>query len=83
MDDDPHLAVLRRWMSPSELEQVRKAHGDADEIVARTRAIDQIIAKAEQRKAIWNFLSRVALAFATVMGVLATIKAILPAGWWP
>lgn len=83
MADDPHLDVLRRWMSPSELEQVRKAHGDADEIVARTRAVDRIIAKAEQREAIWQFAKMVGLAFATMVGVLATLRGILPAGWWP
>lgn len=70
-------------MTPAELELIRKAQGDPEEIVERTKRIDRIVARAEQREAIWNFLSRVALAFATVMGVLATVKALLPAGWWP
>lgn len=83
MADDPHLDVLRRWMTPAELEQLRRACGDADEITERVKHVDQIIAQTEQRKAIWQFVRMVGLAFVTVMGAVATIKAILPAGWWP
>ena len=83
MADDPHLDVLRRWMTPAELEQVRKSLGDADEIVDRTQQIDRIIERATQREAIWQFLKMVGLAFVTVAGLMATIKGLLPAGWWP
>jgi hypothetical protein len=81
--DDPHLEVLRRWMTPAELEQIRKAQGDPDEIVARTQQIDRIIERATQREAIWQFLKMVGLAFVTVVGLVATAKGLLPADWWP
>lgn len=80
---EPYLDVIRRWMTAEELEQVRKSLGSADEIIEQTSQVRRIIEKAEQREAIWQFLKMVGLAFVTGVGVLATIKAVLPSGWWP
>lgn len=70
-------------MTPAELEQIRKAQGDPDEIVERTRQVDRIIKRAEHREEIWQFVKMVGVAFAAMAGALATVKAILPPGWWP
>lgn len=82
--DDPHLAVLRQWMTAPELDLVRKASGSADDILERNRKVDRIIERAEQQEAIWQFLKRVAQAFIIIVGAIATIKAIVPSmAWWP
>ena len=81
--DDPHLDVLRRWMTAAELDILRKSLGSAEDMVERTSQIERIIERAEQREAIWQFLKMVFLAFVTVAGAVATVKAVLPAGWWP
>ena len=81
--DDPHLDVLRRWMTAAELDILCKSLGSAEDMVERTSQIERIIERAEQREAIWQFLKMVFLAFVTVAGAVATVKAVLPAGWWP
>lgn len=80
---DRYLEVLQRWMTPDELDHIRKEVGSAEAIVERKQQIERIIEKAEQREAIWQFLRMAALAFVSIVGLVATIKAILPAGWWP
>lgn len=80
---DPYLDALRRWMTADELEMLRKELGSPQEIAERTQKVDRIVKRAEHREAIWQFFKMVALAFVTVAGALATVKAILPAGWWP
>lgn len=81
--DDLYLDALKRWMTPADLDTLRKGLGSADDIVGRTKRIEQIIEKAERREAIWQFLKMVGLAFVTIMGAAATLKAVLPSGWWP
>lgn len=81
--DDPHLDVLRKWMTPEEFNQVRKSWGPAEEILEHNRKVRAIIERAEHREAIWQFLKRVAQAFIIIVGALATIKAIVPIDWWP
>lgn len=81
--DDPHLEQLRRWMSPEEIALLRKELGSSHAIIERSKKVDRIVARAEQKEAIWQFLKVVGFAFVTVMGALATIKAVIPAGWWP
>lgn len=81
--DDPYLEELRRWMAPSDLAMLRKVLGQPETIAERVRKVDKIIDHAERKEAIWQFLKMVGLAFVTVAGALATIKAALPAGWWP
>lgn len=83
MVGDPRLDVLKRWMTSDDLELLRKEMGSAEDIVERTQKIDRIIERAEHREAIWQFLRMVGLAFVTVVGAVATIKAVVPAGWWP
>lgn len=70
-------------MTPEELNQVRKAWGDADEILDHNRKVRAIIERAEHREAVWQFLKRTAQAFIIIVGALATIKAIVPVDWWP
>lgn len=83
MENDPHLEILRKWLTPDEFDQVRKAWGSAEDIVEHSRKVRRIIEKAEHQEAIWTFLKRTFQAFAIIVGVLATIKAIAPPGWWP
>jgi hypothetical protein len=81
MEDDPHLAVMRQWMTAAELDVLRKEHGSAADMVAHKRKVDRIVQKAEHREAIWNFLKTILLAFVAIIGALATIKAIIPLEW--
>lgn len=70
-------------MSVADLDLLRRELGSAEDIAERTQKVDRIIERAEHREAIWQFIRMVGLAFVTVAGLAATIKALLPAGWWP
>ena len=80
---DRYLEVLQRWMTPEEMDQLRKEMGPPADMVERSQRVDRIIARDEHKEAVWQFLKAAALAFASIVAALATIKALLPAGWLP
>lgn len=73
----------QRWMTPEEVALLRKTLGSADDMLERHEAIEQLLREAENRRIVWAFMRSAALAFATAIGILATIKAVLPPGWGP
>jgi hypothetical protein len=79
---DRYLEVFQRWMTPEELDKLREELGPPRIITERTRRIEHIIERAERKEAVWHFLKAVLLAFASIVAVLATMKALLPLDWW-
>jgi hypothetical protein len=78
---EDYMEVLQRWMTPEELDQLRKELGHVAEILERNKRVEKLIENQERKEAIWQFLKAVLLAFASIVAVLATIKAVLPVGW--
>ena len=76
-----YFVIAQRWMTPSEFDELRKAMGSADDMLEFRGEIKQLVKDAERRRMVWAFMRSAALAFATAVGVLATVKALLPAGW--
>jgi hypothetical protein len=87
-DDLEDLKRLARAAGSVDAALARRARVDAavaaiEDILDRHDEIEQILEDARRRRDRWAFLKAVALAFATVVGILATAKQIIPAGWLP
>lgn len=69
-------------MTPEELDQLRRDLGSPQDIRERGERIERILKDVEGREAIWRFVKAVALAFVSIVGLLATLKAIIPTDWY-
>lgn len=76
-----YFEIGQRWLSPEELDELRKGLGSPAEILDRHARLEQLLAKAERREAVWQFLKAAAIGFAAIMAALATAKGLLPDGW--
>jgi hypothetical protein len=77
-----YLDVFQRWMTPEEMDQLRKDLGPPEIIRERTRRTEQLIERAERKEVLWQFFKAALVAFASLVAVLATIKALVPGEWW-
>lgn len=78
-----YFEVLQKWLSPDELDKLRRELGSPEQILEDRARVQALVNRAERRDAVWAFLRTAALAFVSIVGLLATMKAILPAGWLP
>ena len=88
MAEDPrhyerYFEIGRWWMSPEELDALRKELGSAEDILERHRQIEKLVKSSENREALWQFMRRVGAAFVALMAAAVTLKALLPEAWWP
>jgi hypothetical protein len=82
-DFQRYFEVMQRFCTPEELEILRQTYRTPKSVTDRYAKIEALLESEERREWRWQFLRMVALAFASVVGVLATLKAVLPPGWLP
>lgn len=82
-EDEAYREAIRRWVTPKDVDDLRRMLGSAEAILDRNEQVMRLLEKEDKKEAVWQFIKAAALAFVTIVGVLATIKAVLPAGWIP
>jgi hypothetical protein len=75
--------VFLRFGTVEDIAALQQRVGTAQAVLRKLDQIDALLQAHEDGRAIWRFLGRVAVAFAAIVSVLATLKAVLPAGWLP
>lgn len=74
-----YLELARRYLPPKDAEELFRKGGNIDDYLARIQFTEELMQRQKNRDAAWRFLRTVGSYFAIAVGVLATLKAVLPA----
>ncbi len=82
-DFEAYLRLFQSYASPLEAQQFLRDIGSIDDIRERNAIVLLMIRERQGRVAVWQFLKTASIYFVSAVGLVATIRSILPVEWLP